>query len=950
MVDQLPLLLLLIGAAAAMYGFFGQTSASQRELRASESLFRHLFDSSPFPAVVTRLTDSAILAINQRTSDRFGFTLDQAGGLSPRRFYVDGTQRDAILERVKNGEAVDGVLVQFRTAGGEAFWALVSARRVTYHKQQSMLAVFYDVSDRVAAEEALRVSEQRLAAQSEALTQLTARQTHEAVEAAGFTQHAGGLSFEGRLKTILETCARTLGVARVSMWELTNSDAIRCVLQVEDHGQHQTHGALLHRRDYPRYFEALEQERFIAADDARSDARTSEFTDTYLVPHEIGAMFDVPLRQEDALHGVLCVEHVGGARAWAVDERNFMLSVANLVVVAHTDHQRQAALRRLAESEARARLIVDTAHDAFIGMDERGRIVAWNAQAAATFGWTAEDVLGRLLSETIIPEQYRAAHERGLKHFLASGEAPVVNKRLELTSLDRSGREFPIEITITQPIGVESGYFFGAFLRDISERRQREEELQQAKESAEAATRAKSEFLANMSHELRTPLNGVLGYTQLLQRDRTLHAAQREALDAIGKCGVHLLDLINDVLDLSKIEAGRIDLEVVPCDVRQVTVDLKYVVAEPIQRKGLRLHVSVAPDVPRRVMLDGRHLRQVLLNLLGNAVKFTARGEVRLVITRAAEGRLRFEVLDTGIGIETENLDEIFRAFRQTRSGAAAGGTGLGLTISQRLVRSMGGELRVESELGHGSRFWFDLAYVDAPDQSTAASDADADLALDAHLAPGVDLTALVVDDSSVNRRILASLLESAGARVITAAGGLEAVELAWQHRPDVILMDLRMEDIDGFEATRRIHARPETALIPVLAVTASAFGDVREAARAAGCVDFVPKPVRAERLFEKLHQHVGVTFVRPADATSEPSVDDQIGPLPEAYARRVREAAAIGNVAALDVIVQELLVRGGPSGYHAARISALAAAFDYEGLTAWAAAPAEGTGARAHD
>src|SRR4030095_6120188 len=170
------------------------------------------------------------------------------------------------------------------------------------------------------------------------------------------------------------------------------------------------------------------------------------------------------------------------------------------------------------------------------------------------------------------------------------------------------------------------------FLRDISERREREAELQHAKESAEAATRAKSEFLANMSHELRTPLNGVLGYAQLLQRSHSLTAEQRESLDAIAECGSHLLDLINDVLDLSKIEAGRLEIESRPTDLRQLTVDLRHVISEPAQRKGLRFSIEIDPDVPSHVVIDGRHLRQVLLNLLGNAVKFTSQGGVTLII------------------------------------------------------------------------------------------------------------------------------------------------------------------------------------------------------------------------------------------------------------------------------------------------------------------------------
>ncbi len=440
---------------------------------------------------------------------------------------------------------------------------------------------------------------------------------------------------------------------------------------------------------------------------------------SYLAPRGIGAMLDIPLRAGERLRGVLCAEHVGGPRAWTVDEQNFAVSTANLVVMALTEQDRLEALGRLADSEARSRLIVDTAHDAFIGIDPAGRIVTWNAQAEATLGWSRDEALGRDMATLVVPPAYREAHHRGMQRFLASGEAPVVNRRLQLTALHRTGRELPIEITITSPMPLGQGYFFGAFLRDISDRLEQESQLRAAKESAEAATRAKSEFLASMSHELRTPLNGVLGYTQLLQRDRGLRPAQREALEAIGQCGTHLLELINDVLDLSRIEAGRVDIEATTTDLAQLLIDLKYVVAESARRKGLLLSMTIGPGVPRRVVLDGRHLRQVLLNLLGNAVKFTAQGEVRLAIETVGDDRLNFEVSDTGIGIEPDAITRIFEAFNQTRDGAAAGGTGLGLTISRHLVQTMGDELRVESTPGRGSRFHFALP-LSAPTMSGA--------------------------------------------------------------------------------------------------------------------------------------------------------------------------------------------------------------------------------------
>ena len=563
----------------------------------------------------------------------------------------------------------------------------------------------------LAAETALRASEHRLALQSEALTSLTARYTDPSEP------------FDERLRAILATSAETLNVERLSMWRFGKGRlAIRCIGMHLRAGNRYDSGALLFRHECPAYFEAVERERVVAAHDALVDPRTSSFREGYLEPNGIGAMLDVPLAQRNTILGVLCAEHVGGRRVWTVDEQNFAVSAANLVVVAIGDEDRREALRRLAESEQRANLVLDTAHDAFIGIGSTGRILVWNAQAERTFGWKRSEVVGRTLVETIIPPKYRDGHVRGIQRFHDTGEAPIVNERLELSALDRTGREFPIEITVTSPMRSEHGYFFGAFLRDISDRRERDDQLQRAKESAEAATRAKSEFLANMSHELRTPLNGVLGYTQLLQRDRALAPAHREALNAISKCGAQLLSLINDILDLSKIEAGRMDIEATATDLVQLTTDLKYVVADGARRKGLQLAMAIASDVPRRVVLDGRHLRQVLLNLLDNAVKFTAAGQVRLAIARTDDERLAFEVNDTGIGIEPEGLAEIFHAFTQTKAGAGAGGTGLGLAISHRLVAGMGGELKVASTPGRGSRFYFTLPLVHGAAASTSAA------------------------------------------------------------------------------------------------------------------------------------------------------------------------------------------------------------------------------------
>jgi len=784
---------------------------------------------------------------------------------------------------------------------------------------------------RMRAEQALEQTGLRLAAQSKALTELTA------------TQACGATGFPQRLRCILESCARTLGVERVSVWKFSDDrSAIRCVDLFEVTPAAHSLGLSLPREHYPGYFEALERDRLIAASDAFVDERTREFSDDYLQPNGIGAMLDVPLHKDDVTSGVLCVEHVGGAREWNTDEQNFTLSVANLVAAASADEERRTALRWLADSEKVARLVVDTAHDAFVGMGSDGRIIAWNARAEATFGWKREEVIGRLLAETIIPPSFREAHQKGLNRFHDTGEAPVVGRLLELSAIHRNGREFPVEITITKPITRGDGFYFGAFLRDISERRRREEELKLAKNSAETAARAKSEFLANMSHELRTPLNGVLGYAQLLKRDRNLSFAHQEAVDAIAQSGTHLLELINDVLDLSKIEAGKIEMEPVATDLRELVVDVRQLIVESAHRKGLKLEVYLAPDLPRLVVLDGRHLRQILINLLGNAVKFTERGSIGLAIAQK-DRRLRFDVSDTGVGIDPANLEIIFEAFNQTRSGVEEGGTGLGLTISQRLVRAMGGELFVESKLDAGSLFWFDvpLNVAEGSDEDLASSQIGDDSGPDMRLAGAEDITALVVDDHSINRRIMAVLLQSMGVHTITAADGPEGIELARKHRPEVILMDLRMKGMDGIEATRRLQTDEVTASIPVLAITASPFEEDREAAIAAGCREFLAKPVRANDLVGALRRQLGAHFER-VSAPLKPLARQMDDPESEAalaaVADRLREAASIGSISDLHAIAQELIAGNKHQTWLAYHIIRLANHFEFDAIERLAA------------
>ncbi len=278
-------------------------------------------------------------------------------------------------------------------------------------------------------------------------------------------------------------------------------------------------------------------------------------------------------------------------------------------------------------------------------------------------------------------------------------------------------------------------------------------------------------------------------------------------------------------------------------------------------------------------------------------------------------------------------IAEIFDAFTQTKTGAAAGGTGLGLTISQHLLRRMGSELKVESTPGMGSRFFFSLPLVPAGDEASRDGQDVGEPALDARLAPDQHVTALVVDDSTVSRRILASLLESAGLKVITATGGLEAIALATRHQPDVIFMDVKMADLDGFSATRRLAADERTARIPVIAVTASALGDTRQSAADAGCVAYVPKPVRAEVVFAALQTHLGVRFVSGSEGPEFGDLRLTDSARAPAVAARLRDAIAVGAVSDLEAIAEELNRGDAAEAAVGQRLARLAANFDFDGV-----------------
>ena len=372
-------------------------------------------------------------------------------------------------------------------------------------------------------------------------------------------------------------------------------------------------------------------------------------------------------------------------------------------------------------------------------------------------------------------------------------------------------------------------------------------EGREARRAAEAANRAKSEFLANMSHELRTPLNGILGYAQVLSRDRTLSERQRDGLGVIQRSGEHLLALINDILDIAKIEAGKMPFDIVAVPLAGLLSDIREIIGVKVEQKQLVFICDVACDVPNAIRADERRLRQVLLNLLANAVKFTDHGCVSLRVTLLLDGRVRFTIEDTGIGIGEMQREIIFEPFEQTGDEQRhRGGAGLGLGISRQLVRSMGSEIHVESRKGEGSTFWFDLDADPAP-LATASARMPMTRVVTGYEGPRMNV--LVIDDVPTNRAVAVDMLGQIGFEMSEAVSGAEALVQVGLKRPSLVLTDIVMQEMDGLETIRQLRLLPALQGVPIIAMSASPSGGDEKRSLAAGANTFLAKPIHLDTL-----------------------------------------------------------------------------------------------------
>lgn len=532
-------------------------------------------------------------------------------------------------------------------------------------------------------------------------------------------------------------------------------------------------------------------------------------------------------------------------------ERELMLRVTTHLEMGFL--RREAALR---ESEAQVRAVLEGALDAIVGMDASGLVNDWNQQAEATFGYTREEAIGRPLAELIIPPELREQHARGLERYFETGEGPLLNRRVEVEGQRKDGTRVPVELSITVVKGW-GFYRFNAFVRDISDRRAAESERNRLLEEAREANRMKDEFLAMLSHELRTPLSAIVGWAHMLRTGGLDAATVARAIETIDRNAKVQNQLIEDILDVSRIVAGKFHLEMRSIDLVRIVEAARDTVAPTASAKGVELRqdldAAVRPCCP--AIGDPDRLQQVVWNLLTNAVKFTPKGGTVTVAVRRQDKAGEFEIVvqDSGTGIAADFLPHIFERFRQAGTGSRRqGGLGLGLSIVRHIVESHGGNVMATSAgEGKGSTFTVRLPIVEAgaegqrvPPVSHEQSGLDE--------APRLDgVRVLVVEDEADARHLLAAVLQKRGAQVFMAATAAEALDVLERERPDVLLSDIALQDEDGYGLIRKVRSLPQDrgGRIPAAALTGYGRLEDRMRALSAGFQLHAAKPVEPSEL-----------------------------------------------------------------------------------------------------
>ena len=622
-------------------------------------------------------------------------------------------------------------------------------------------------------------------------------------------------------------------------------------------------------------------------------------------------------REGDVLFAEAYMADFRGRRLWfSVSATCLRDSQGNLVGAIETLRDisdRKQADEALRQSEERYRTLVSNLP---VGVYRRevngpGKFIAANAALARMFGHNSvRDFMKTLASDYYVDAAELAAFGKALRE-----EGEVHGFKAHLRRCDGTVLWVRIYARIVYDENHQAEYVDG-IVEDITLQLEAELKMRKAREAAEAANRAKSAFLANMSHEIRTPMNAILGFSQLALRDSTLSPHQRQHVEIIHRSGENLLTLINDVLEMSKIEAGRARLTTAPFDLRGLVRDVEMMFRQRIESKGLRLEVEVAGNLPARVVGDEGKLRQILSNLLSNAAKFTERGGVALRVKSSPPGgplqRIAVEVEDSGPGITPDDLARLFQPFEQTAGGSRAGGTGLGLALCRQFAQMMGGTVNVESTEGRGSCFRLE---VDLPVDATVstAPTLPRRRAIGVKL-PDPPLDVLLVDDKADNRLLLRLILGQMDVRIREAGDGVEAIERFREEKPELILMDMSMPRMSGYDAIPEIRSLPGGDQVIIIAVTASAFDEDRRRVLDAGVNAYIRKPFREQDIFEAIGYTLGAELLLeappdtppPAAASADPLTPSDLAALSPDLKARMRDATVSADLDRLIDLIGE--------------------------------------------
>ncbi|MCF8504198.1 MAG: PAS domain S-box protein [Caulobacter sp.] len=587
--------------------------------------------------------------------------------------------------------------------------------------------------------------------------------------------------------------------------------------------------------------------RSAVAADIQTDPRWVNFRDL-AAEAGLGSCWSEPIRGRDGrVLGTFAMYH----REISAPNEDDFRSIEGAAHLAAIAIERKQSEDALAASEARHRLFADNVTDLIMLSDRGGRLTYISPSVARVTGYRPEILVGRMIEDLVHPEDWPLMERVGAR--LYAGEIDGDAATTEYRARHKDGRWLWFETRTSVVRDRDTGEATGIVdvARDVTTRKTLDAELRERTREAEAATEAKSNFLANMSHEIRTPLTAILGFSGVLKSLPGLPAEAELHLQRIATAGDALLSLVNDVLDFSKLEAGQLALDPQPFDPAVLVREAADLVTSQAALKGLSLDVAIDAGLPPVVSVDSARLRQILLNLVGNALKFTQAGGVRITVTHemASGGQLRVEVSDTGPGIPADSLNRLFQRFSQVDGTISRrhGGSGLGLAICLGLTELMGGTIGVRSVEGEGSTFWFTVAAPPAaacpalqPDQVEPSSAAPARV--------------LLVDDVAINRQLVRTILEPFGHDITDAGGGVEAVELAHRTPFDLILMDVQMPGMDGMTATRAIR---DGAVLnrdtPIIAFSANVLADQLAACQAAGMNDHVAKPINVIDLINKV-------------------------------------------------------------------------------------------------